>query len=313
MPKIAKLACLALVCPLLSWAQATSPKGTPVQMTVTLGHHYGHEVPELKRDDLIVTQRWQPVPVTNMVPLTGNHAALELYVLVDNCSNCEPGSKFEELRRFIDSQPPTTTIGIAYIANGALQVAEKPTPDRERAVKALNTPEGSKPASPFVALKELIQGWPHSSSRRAVLLISNGMNPTATNGLQEPSAEEAIQTAQRAGVTVYAIYHPSADYLTSDASKIYSGQVQLAHLAVEAGGEAYFLGFGPLPSLAPFLADISDHLAHQYLVEFLADTADNPNTFQPVTVKAKIPEVELLAPGSLWIPGPAASRPSAKY
>jgi hypothetical protein len=313
MPKIAKLAWLALVYPLISGAQPTSPKGTPVQITVTLGHHYGHEPPELRPDDLIVTQRWEPVPVTNLVPLTGDRAALELFVLVDNCSNCEPGSKFEELRRFIDSQPPTTAIGIAYIDNGALEMALKPTLDRERAVKALNTPAGSKPASPFVALKDLIQAWPHGSSRRAVVLISNGMNPAAKDELQEPSAEAAIEAAERAGVTVYAIYHPSADYLTSDSSKIYAGQVQLAHLAVETGGEAYFLGFGPLPSLAPFLADISDHFAHQYLLEFLANTGEKPNTFQPVTVKAKIPEVELMAPGSVWIPGPGSSRPTGKY
>ena len=48
-------------------------------------------------------------------------------MLVDNCSNCEPGTKFEELRRFISSQPSTTSVGVAYIHNGRLQVAEKPT------------------------------------------------------------------------------------------------------------------------------------------------------------------------------------------
>ena len=105
--------------------------------------------------------------------------------------------------------------------------------------------------------------------------------------LQDPSAERAIEAAQRAGVTVYAIYHPSADYLRHDYSKIYSGQVQLAHVADETGGEAYFLGFGPLPSLAPFLADIADHLANQYLLEFLATPGDGTGALQQVTVKSK--------------------------
>jgi hypothetical protein len=45
-----------------------------------------------------------------------------------------------ELRRFISYQPSTTAVGVAYIENGRLQVAEKPTQDHERAVKALNTP-----------------------------------------------------------------------------------------------------------------------------------------------------------------------------
>ena len=96
-----------------------------------------------------------------------------------------------------------------------------------------------------------------------------GSTRRRSNSLPTPSAEAALEAAQRAGVTVYAIYHPSADYFASDPSKIYAGQVQLAHVADETGGEAYFLGFGPLPSLAPFLADMADHLANQYLLEFL--------------------------------------------
>src|ERR1019366_3474981 len=107
-----------------------------------------------------------------------------------------------------------------YIQNGHLQLAQNPTADRERAVKALSTPAGSKPSSPFGALTELIRGWPQGPSRgsyrRAVLMISNGINPAATDKLQDPSAEAALEEAQRAGVTVYVIYHPSADYLATD-------------------------------------------------------------------------------------------------
>ena len=119
MSRIAKLAALALACPLLTWAETKSPTGTPVQIMVTIGHHYGHEPPVLTRDDLVVTQHYEPLPVTNLVPLRGDRAGLELFVLVDNCSSCEPGSKFEELRRFIGSQPPTIAVGIAYIRSWA--------------------------------------------------------------------------------------------------------------------------------------------------------------------------------------------------
>lgn len=230
-------------------------------------------------------------------------AALELFLLVDNCSNCEPGSKFEELSRFIISQPSTTTVGVAYIQNGRLQVAENPTADHERAIKALSTPAGNRPASPFGALAELIRGWPQGPSRRAVLMISNGINPAPTGNLQDPSAEAALEAAQRAGVTVFIIYHPSADYLAADSSKLYSGQVQLAHVAEETGGEAYFLGFGPVPSLAPFLADLSDHLANQYLLEFLANPAKGPGALQQVTVKSKLTELEVMVPDKVWVVG----------
>jgi hypothetical protein len=312
MSKIAKLASLALVWPLVSWAQTTVPEGTPVQMMVTLGHHYGHEPPVLTSKDVTVTEHYEPLPVANVTPLRGEAAGLELFVLVDHCSNCEPGSKFEELSHFITSQPPTTAIGIAYIQNGHLQMAENPTTDHERAVKALNTPAGSKPASPFTALAELIRAWPPGTPRRAVLMISNGINPAATDELKDPSADTALEAAERAGVTVYVIYHPSADYLKADLSKLYSGQVQLAHVADETGGEAYFLGFGPLPSLGPFLADLADHLANRYLVEFVAPPAEGPGALQQFRVKSKLTDVEIMAPDKVWVRGRRPGSPREK-
>ena len=303
MTKIRKLALLALACPLFGWAQTTVSSGTLARIVVTIGHHYGVAPPTLTPDDLTITQHYDPLPVTNVIPLRGDRAALELFLLVDQCSNCEPGSKFEELSRFIASLPSTTTVGVAYIQNGKLQLAHSLTADHHRAVEALSTPAGSKPASPFGALAQLVRDWPRGKARRAVLMISNGLDPATANSLPNPSAEEALEAAQRAGVTVYAIYHPSADYLSSDSSKIYDGQVQLAHVADETGGEAYFLGFGPLPSLAPFLADMVDHLANQYLVEFLATPAHGEGELEQVMVKSKISDIEVMVPDKVWVPG----------
>jgi len=311
MPKIAKLISLAVASALFSWAQTPVPAGTPVQMNVTIGHHYGHVPPTLTKDDLTVTQEYRPLTITGLIPLRNDRTGLELFLLVDNCSSCEPGSKFEELSRFISSQPPTTAVGVAYIRNGRLQLAENPTTDHGRAINALSTPTGNKPSSPFVALADLIRGWPQSTSRRAVLMISNGINPAGTENYQDPSAEAALEAAQRAGVTVYAIYHPSADYLESDPSKLYSGQVELAHVADESGGEAYFVGFGPLPSLAPFLADLSDHLANQYLLEFLATPAEEVGGLEPVRVKSKITDLEVMAPDRVWVPGHSSAPASS--
>lgn len=298
---------LISACSLVAWAESAPPSGAPARMVVIIGHHYGHEPPVLTKDDLIVEDQHELLAITNFVPLRGDRAALELFLLVDNCSNCEPGSKFEELRKFIASQPSTTTVGVAYIKDGALEPAVSPTQDRERVIQALSPPAGSKPANPFVALTDLIKGWKPDGCRHAVLMISNGIDPAPGNQLQNPSAEAAIQAAQKAGVTVFAIYHPSADYTTADYSKIYSGQVLLAHVAMETGGEAYFLGFGPLPSLAPFLSDMADHFANQYLLEFLARPVDAPGAFQTVTVRSKNQDLELMVPGQVWVAGTAGT------
>lgn len=313
MSKIVKLAALAMVCPLLSWAQTATPPGTPAQVIVTLGHHYGQAPPLLTKFDVTVSDGHERLPVTGLFPLRGDRARLQLFLLVDHCSNCELGSKFQELSQFIRSQPPTTAVGIAYILNGQLQVAVNPTTDRDRAISALNTPEGSKPTSPFPALAKLIQTWPDTCAqgacRRAVLMISNGINPAAADKLEDPTAEAALAGAQRAGVPIYVIYNPSADYMKTEPSQIYAGQVQLAHVADESGGEAYFLGFGPLPSLAPFLADLADHLANQYLLEFTANPAEASDGLEHVSVKTNSAAIEVMVQDKVYVPVRPEDRP----
>ena len=312
MSRVGWFSLLIFTSALFSSAQSRVPAGTPARIIVTAGHFYTQSPPLLTRDDLVVTQMFEPRPIVSLVPLRGERAALELFLLVDNCSSCEPGSKFEDLRRFIRSQPVTTSIGIAYIQEGRLEIAQKPTQDREQAVKALNAPSGAKPSNPFGALAELIRGWNQNSSRHVVLMISNGIDPAGKERWQDPSADAAIEAAQRAGVTVYAIYHPSADYLQTDVSQIYAGQVQLSHVADETGGEAYLLSFGPLPSLAPMLADMADHLANQYELEFLANPVDK-SSLQEVMVKSKVADLDLMVADKVWVSGSRPAKPTGDF
>lgn len=310
MNRLKAIACVVIACPLLIWAQTSGSATVPGHITVTIGHHYGHEPPVLTPQDLSATTvQNDPLAITGLIPLRGDRAGLEMYILVDNCSSCEAGTKFQELSRFIASQAPSTSVGVAYISNGRVTVAVAPTPDHERAVNALSAPAGSKPASPYAALKELIGTWAATSSRRAVVMITNGLNPAvAGDSPEDPSAEAAIQAAERAGVSVYAIYHPAADYAAGDYMKIYDGQVQMSHVAHDTGGEAYFMGPGPLPSIAPFLADISDHLSNQYLLEFMAPAADKAGAFEQVIVKAPHADIELMTPDKVWVSETTAGR-----
>jgi len=291
-----------LACSVATFGQSTPSTGIPVQVLVTIGHHYGHAPAALTKENFTILEQYEERPLLDLVPLRGERAGLEIFLLVDNCSSCEVGSKFDELIKFIRAQPPTTSFGVAYIQDGKLKIAEDPSGNRERVIKALNPPTGSKPASPFNALAELINGWKQGSERHVVVMVSNGINPAATDGREDPSTEAAIEAAQHAGVPVYAIYHPAADYLTNN-SKIYAGQLQLAHVGIETGGEAYFLGYGPLSSLGPFLGDIADHLANQYRLEFLANPSEGMTGLQGISIHSDVPELEVIVPSRVWIPG----------
>lgn len=299
MYRFRRLLFLAFICSVCASAQKISHAGTPTRIVITTGHFYGAVPPAITAKDLILTQNYEPRPITNLVPLRGDRANLEVFLLVDNASNCDARS----LRRFIGSQPPTTAIGVAYIEEGRLSVAEKPTQNRERAIEALRIPAGSKGAAPFAALEGLIKVWNPDSARHVMLMISNGIDSGREGALVASSAEAALEAAQRNSVTVYAIYHPSVDYATSSLSVIRSGQVQLSHIAIETGGEAYFQGFAPLHSFGPFLTDLAEHLASQYLLEFIARPVVGIGSLQDVMVKSKVHDVEVAAPSRVWIAG----------
>lgn len=304
MRKPLKLMLVISTCSVVMFAQTSAASGVTARMVVTMGHFYGQETPLLSKDDLIVTVGYDQVPVTRLIPLRADRAGLELFFVVDRCSTADLGPRFQELRKFILSQASSTAIGVAYIGEGKLEIAQKPTSDHNRAIAALTPPSGEENVSnPFAALSQLIQSWDQVSLRRAVIMISNGIDADAAAYQTDASAEAAIRAAQRAGIIVYAIYHPSADYATTLYSKIHSGQVQLSHLTYETGGEAYFLSRGPLPSLAPFLADLADHLANQYLLEFPVNHAEGAEDLQQVTVKSKTGEIELMVPDRVRILG----------
>ena len=99
-------------------------------------------------------------------------------------------------------------------------------------------------------------------------MVTSGVDPLG-GGISNPYLDAAIEHAQRAGIVVYAIYTPGAGHSGHSYWRMNWGQNHLAQIAEETGGEAYMLGFGPPVSIDQYLADIAQHLAHQYVVSFL--------------------------------------------
>ena len=95
-------------------ARTEQPAGVPVHVVVTVEAHKGKEPPVINREDVIVHEGRDRDPVVDCVPAQGEHAALELMILLDDGSNTTLGTQLDELRNFISSQPETTTVGVAY-------------------------------------------------------------------------------------------------------------------------------------------------------------------------------------------------------
>jgi hypothetical protein len=298
MPVRILIAALALSGPLALAATKPQPSAE-VQMIVTSADHMNHQPLALKGVDLKIVD----ATITDLVPFKGGRD-LDLYILIDDAANYDFGAKLRELRQFVTSQPAATSIGVAFIREGTLDVVEQPTRDHQRAAQALRAPSGSIAANPYCALSGLIDSLRNNSVRHEIVLVSTGMDDSATGGVCM-NAERTIHDAERAGAVIYAIYNPVAGYASEKWSKVESGIVDLAHVSYETGGEAYFMGHNPPNSIEPFLADITEHLANQYLVKFRL-TGGPESGFQRIQITSGTRDQELMKPETVWVPIPAA-------
>lgn len=277
----------------------TGPAPVPVQAIVTVearGPH-GAQVPVLQPGDVIAYEHHERLPVTGLTALPD----LQLFVLVDDSSAWTLGSQLTDLRRFIEAQPATAAIGVGYMRNGTVAMEQEFSPDHARAAKALRAPLTWAEASPYLSLSDLIKRWPATAARRAVIMVTSGIDPLGGLGAMDPYLDAAIEDAQRGGIVAYALYTPAAGHSGHSAFRINWGQNHLAQLAEETGGEAYMIGFGPPASFAPYLDEIAAHLAHQYRVTFLM-TPGVKGGLREVRFTTEVPNAELLAAPKVYVP-----------
>ena len=277
--------------------------GPAVNLVVTVEARHGSNVPEINREDVMVYEGKDRDKVTGWLPLRGDHAGLEFFILLDDSSNVSLGSQLEDIRQFINVQPPTTKIGVAYMQNGIAQVVQNLTSDHALAAKALRLPMANPgaSASPYFSLADLIKRWPPSDERHEVLMITDGIDRLGGVGPANPYVDTAIELAQKAGLIIHAIFATGVGHYGRMFWPINWGQNYLSQVASETGGEAYFLGFETPVSFAPYLEDLNRRLNHQYLLVFLAKPGKK-SELQPVRPRTEVPNAELVAASKVWVP-----------
>ena len=289
----------------LAAQQPPPAPGVPAHAVVTVEPQNGSAVPTLTEKDIMVFQNQDREPVTEWVPATGDHAALEFFILIDDSSGTSLGTQLGDLRTFINSQAPTTKIGVAYMQNGIARIMQDPTTDHAAAAKALRLPlgEAGANASPYFSLSDLAKKWPPSDARREILMVSSGVDRYyGETDFEDPYLATAIDDLQKAGIVVYAIYTPSVGHFGHSYWETYWGQLYLARVADVTGGESYYIGFsGPPVSFQPYLQSISRDLSNQYLLTFAAKPPKKAG-LEPIKVKTEVPNVDLVAPHRVFVP-----------
>jgi len=275
----------------------------PAKMVVTVEGRHGSAVPLINRDDVMVYEGHDRDQVTDWIPLQGDRAGLELFIVLDDGLSTSVGSQLSDLQKFISSQPATTAIGIGYMRNGTVAVAQDPTTDHARAAKALRIPIGSRgiSASPYLSIADLIKKWPARQDRQEILMISDGVDSLYGGGPGDPYVDEAIEAAQKAGVIVFSIYSSGAGHSGHSFWRTNWGQNYESQLCDQTGGESYYQGFGSPISFTPYLQDVGEKLKHQYLLTFAAKSEKKAG-LRKVKLNTEVPNAELVAADKAFTP-----------
>ena len=262
--------------------------------------------------------------VDHLIPARGDSAGLQLFILIDDTCDTSIGNSLNDLREFINAQPATTVVGVAYMSNASIQIAQNFTADHAAAAKAVRLPRGNLSAmdSPYLSLISLIKGWPEQKVRREVLIVSDGIDrlrgdresrtqsvpssrgssritaPTTSMSAGmatiSPDADTASTTAQRYGVIVHGIYATGVGRLGRNAWEAQLGQEGVAKIADQSGGEYYSLGTQNLVSFKPYLDRLQRVLDNQYYLVF-GTVPKNKAGLQSVRISTETAGFEIAA------------------
>jgi hypothetical protein len=299
--KFTPLIVVVLLTTLYALGQESQPAG--VHMLVTVEAHHGANPPDITRDDVMVYEGRDRDRVTDWIPAQGDHAALEFMILIDDSSSVSLGSQLDDIRQFINNQPSTAKIGVAYMQNGMAQVIQNLTSDHAQAAKALRLPMGvvGANASPYFSLQDLIKRWPQTTARREVLMVTDGIDWFGGSGPEDPYVDEAIADAQRAGITVFDIYMPGQGHAAHSYYLYYWAQIYLAKVAEETGGESYYLNFTGAPvTFTSYLEGVAQRLNHQYWLGFVPKPEKKAG-LRRVRLRTEVPNAELVAAPQVYV------------
>src|SRR5258708_3673937 len=233
----------------------------PVTVIASVEAKHGKEIPAINKEDVRAVYGKDRVPVAEWTPLQGDQSGLELFILVDDASDPSVGGQLDDLRKFMEAQPPTTAIGVAYLRDGGMDLRQNLTTDHALAAKALRIPMGlaGGGSSPYLSLTELIKRWPASKNRHEVFMVSPGID-WLQPGPTDSYLQDTIEQAQRAGVQVYSIYTPHVVHFGHSSLRSKGAQSNPSQLPDEYGAGAHYIGLPPPISFAPYLDQFANRL-----------------------------------------------------
>lgn len=253
----------------------------------------------LQIDRLIVTENQKEQTLLSIRSRT--EAPLSLAIIIQDDLTSDINLQLKDLARFVETLPKDTRVLIGYMRSGSLEVRQKFTNDLEKASKRFRIVSGSPysaPRSPYDSVSDALDRFDAlPTGRRAILMISNGLDLSngesgASPGLSS-DLQAAVRKAQRKNVAVYAIYG-NTDSQASINLGVLNGQASLAAIADETGGRLFTAGSSTPINFEPFLKQLNVLFGRQFLLTYLSENMKKG--YYKVEVKSTNPVVKIEHP-----------------
>lgn len=262
--------------------------------------HEGALPPSITQQDFQVKVNGQKAKVTSWTPYRAAGDKIELVLLIDSSARSSLSQQWGDITKFIQSLPPNTKAGIAYMANGRSLFASPLSADHAEVLKNLRLQAGGpgSSASPYFCISDLAKNWPShdTSARRAVLMISDGIDPyQAEYNPDDPYVLAAIDDSVRARMAISAIYWENRGRMSPDSIMSASGQNLMNQLAEATGGRSFYQGMSNPISFVSYFDEMLKRLGNQYSLEFEVPFHGHP-AIETMQLKIHAPGAEISAP-----------------
>ncbi len=230
---------------------------------------------------------------------------LHIAVLIQDNLSSNINLQLDEIKNFVKKLPPDSRVMVAYLRSGTTQVTHKFSTDLEKAAGSIRAVIGSStvaPNSPYEGVEEVLERFDAlPTGRRAILLVSDGLDSTNPSPTQSLQLEQAILKAQRRGVAVYSFYSSATLTENGNSSVILNAQSSLNRLSEETGGRAFFQGTISPISLKPFFKDLNLALNRQFALTYLSTHLKKG--YHKIQVLSTNPEIKIEHPKGYYYRG----------
>jgi hypothetical protein len=256
----------------------------------------------------------KPVEISSIDPVLKGPHGLQLMVVLDSMQMIGGNGQFDSIKKFMTDMPANVEIGVGYMLQSKVVIAQPFTTDRTLAAAALKRKtreEAANPKSdngnPYSCLRWISANWPtpDPAKLRAVLVFTDGIirnNAQSQGGDQlNPDVSGASLSLQRSGILPFPFFY--LDFPVVDANRGEGGQLEgqtnFSQLAQDTGGEALWDGQFSPGTFDPLLNKLYSVLQNSVIVTVAAP--GKPGSQMRLDAKATRDDIKIFGPDQVTV------------